>query len=126
MCTASIKNIIPHNQLNSKDLLTYIKHVLHEHFHCWLSVQEIHAEYKIEFGDIYDANFTHTMLQCSVWSRLYKQFSHVIVVEDRRLQLALSVQCSQKKNMKIYIKKEGENESSGNDSISALIWKLHR
>lgn len=72
--TTSIKNIFPHNQLNSKELLAHMKHVLHERFHCWLSVKESHADYDIEFVDMHDAKFTYTMLQCSMWSRLYKPF----------------------------------------------------
>ena len=71
--TSSIKNIIPINQLNSKELLDHLKHVLHERFDSWLSIKE-GTSYNIEFVDMHDAKFTYTMLQCLAWSRLHKPF----------------------------------------------------
>ena len=38
--SSSIKNILPHNQLNSRELIDHVKHVLYERFHCWLSIKE--------------------------------------------------------------------------------------
>ena len=71
--TSSIKNIIPINQLNSKELLDHLKYVLNERFDRWLSVKE-GTNYDIEFVDMHDAKFTYTVLQCSAWSRLHKPF----------------------------------------------------
>ena len=71
--TSSIKNIIPINQLNPKELLDHLKFVLKERFNRWLSVRES-TGYDIEFMDMHDSKFTYTMLQCAAWSRLNKPF----------------------------------------------------
>ena len=69
----NIKNILPHNQLQSKELLDHLKQILHDQFHCWLSVKE-KLTFNIEFMDMHDGKFIYTMLQCSAWSRLISPF----------------------------------------------------
>ena len=71
---SSIYNILPHNQLNSKELLEHLKHVLKERFNGWLSIREA-SNFNIDFIDMHDAKFTYVMIQCSAWSRKHSPFS---------------------------------------------------
>ena len=70
---SSIYNILPHQQLNSKELLAHLKFVLKDRFHLWVSIQE-KSEFDIMFIDMHDAKFTYCMLQCSAWNRKHHPY----------------------------------------------------
>ena len=64
------------NQLNGKEQLDHIKHILRERFCDWVAIKEIQSSknYEMEFLDMNNAKFTYMMLQCSSWARKYRPF----------------------------------------------------
>ena len=106
--TLSIKNIIPHNQLNSREII-HLKHILHEHFNSWLSVVE-KLEFEIEFVGMHDAKFTYTtccnaLLGANFTGLSVLVYVYVVMVPSLRH----SIWCFQTINTNCCIKKSSKN-----------------